>query len=206
MSNFIENNVLLTTILVSIAVIAVVLLAAFLKYKNVDIKGIFEKLENFLKSAETYTEAAEGMTSGKVQTILSTADALEKLALQGCQGAEQMLLSSQITDDADGTKRKTFAENYVYAFLQSHNITVNDNIKTIVQGIIQKTVLSDKTIDDINKQLDTLVNGKVSNLNTLNASLQTTITQLTADKATLQQQVTTLTAKLNNIQVQATQA
>lgn len=200
MLNFISNNILLTTIIVTLAVIAMILLAAYLKYKNVDVKGIFDKLENFLKTAETYTLAAEKLTNGKTQAILQDAEAFEKIALQGCGYAEQMLLSSQITDDVDGNKRKELAQNYVLAFLKVHGITINDDIKIIVQGIVQNTVLSDKTIDEINKKLDVLVNQKVVALTAANTALQQQITQLTAGNVKLQNANQELTQKLTSFQ------
>lgn len=187
-----SNNTLYLTIGGSIAVIAIIILAGYLKYKGVNTLGFVQKLKSIFTTAETYTKAAETLTTGKTQEILQSADVFEKLGIEAAGYAEQMLLSLQIQNDVDGSQRRELAQKYIYAFLQAHGITITDNIKTIVSGIVEKTVLSDKTIEEINKKIDDLINTKV-------AALQNQVSSLTGNNAKLAAENKSLNEKLANI-------
>ncbi|MCD2345827.1 hypothetical protein [Clostridium guangxiense] len=191
-----SNNTLYLTIGGSVGVIAIIILAGYLKYKGVNILGFVQKLKSIFTTAETYTKAAEGLTEGKANQILQAADVFEKLGIEGATYAEQMLLSMQIQNDTDGSQRRELAQKYIYAFLQAHGIAITDDIKTIVQGIVEKTVLSDKTIEEINKKIDDLINTKVAALQSEVSSLADTNTKLTAENQTLNEKLANVAAQM----------
>lgn len=190
-----SNDVLYYTLGISVGIILLIIAICYLKYKGINTLGIVQKIKAFFIKAETYTEAAEKLTEGKAKEILDSADVFEKLAIQGTTFAEQMLLSLQIQNDTDGSQRREIAQKYIYAFLQEHGIEINDNIKTIVTGIVEKTVLSDKTIEQINSQIDKLVGEKVTTLQSQITSLTSQITNLTAEKQQSDAKITELTNK-----------
>jgi hypothetical protein len=190
-----NNNVLYYTLGISAGIILLIIAICYLKYKGINTLGAVQKIKSFFTKAETYTEAAERLTEGKAKEILGSADVFEKLAIQGTTFAEQMLLSLQIKNDTDGSQRRKIAQDYIYAFLQEHGIEINDNIKTIVAGIVEKTVLSDKTIEQINSQIDKLVGEKVTALQNQITSLASQITSLTVEKQQSDAKITELTNK-----------
>lgn len=187
-----SNNTLYLTIGGSVVVIAIIILVGYLKYKGVNTLGFVQKLKSFFTTAETYTKAAETLTTGKTQEILQSADVFERLGIEAAGYAEQMLLSLQIQNDTDGSQRRELAQKYIYAFLQAHGIAITDDIKTIVSGIVEKTVLSDKTIEEINKKIDDLINTKV-------VALQSQVAGLTDNNTKLASENQSLNEKLANI-------
>lgn len=184
------NNTLFIVAGVSIAIVVIFLAFDYLKYKKIDVKGSLEKVQTFLKNAESYTEAATGLTSGKLKEALEFTSGIEKLALTGCGYAEQLLASAQITDDADGKKRKAAALEYIYTALQNQGIEITDNVKLIVSGIVENTVFSDKTIAEVNAQVDKLIQEKVTSLQSVNSSLQQQVSKLSIENSQLKEKVT----------------
>ena len=179
----------------------------FLVYKKVDVKGDLEKVKTGLEEIEGYLSAGEKLTTGKTKVALDITDKIAKLAITGVNAAEDLFLATQITDDKDGSKRRETALNYIYAALKDEGITVDDNVKTIAEGIVRSTVFSDKTLETINSKVDKLIDEKVlelqkttSDLTSKNAevnkiveNLKAEISKYTIEKVSLQSQISTLT-------------
>ncbi|MFL0251418.1 hypothetical protein ACJDT4_13425 [Clostridium neuense] len=190
-----SNNTLFMVIGISGAMVVAIFVIAYLSHKGINILNILEEIKSAVTTAKTYTEAAETLTTGKTREILQSADAFEKLALQGVRYAEQMLLSQQIKDDPDGSKRKAAALDYIYAQLQLHGVKVDDNVKLIANGIVENTVLSDKTIDEINKKIDDLINTKVAALQSQVDSLTNTNNKLAAENQSVNEKLANIIAQ-----------
>lgn len=184
---------------ISIAIVAIFLLFDYLKSKNINAGTIITDVDNGLKKAENYTEAAVGLTTGKLKKVLEGADAIEKLAITGCGYAEQMFISGQITDDPDGSKRKGTSLNYIYTALKNEGIDITDNVKTIATGIVENTVLTNKPIQDIKSQIEKLVQGNVDSIKKSNDSLQAQVTKLTTENTKLKSDNSKLEQRINTI-------
>lgn len=182
------DNQLFLVVAVSVLVVLAMLGTSYLTYKKVDLKGDLEKIKAFLVKGESVTKVAEGLTVGKTKAVLEDINSLEDVALKGVNYAEQLLVSAQIENDPDGSKRRTVAINFTYAYLQSRGIEITDNIKTVVNGLIESTIFTDKNVQQINEQLDKLVGEKVT-------ALQSQVTTLIAEKAKLEGTVAELTTK-----------
>jgi hypothetical protein len=191
------NNNLYMVLGITGGVILAIVVLAYLKHKGVNVGFALATIKGFFTKAEGYTEAAENLTSGKLKAILESSEVLEKLALQAVYYAEQLMLSLQINDDADGSKRKSAALIYIFTYLKKAGINVDDSVKLIVTGILEKTVLSDKNINSINEQLDKLISEKVT-------AIQNQLTAATSENQKLKSEVISLTAKLNTVQATVT--
>lgn len=62
-------------------------------------------------------------------------------------------------------------------------------------GIVEKTVLSDKTIDEINKKIDDLINIKVTAIQSQVTGLTDTNTKLTAENQSLNEKLANIIAQ-----------
>ena len=105
------NNTLFIVAGVSIAIVVIFLVFDYLKYKKIDVKGALEKVENFLKNAESYTEAATGLTTGKLKEALEFTSGIEKLALRavGMQNNYLHQLKLQTTQTGRKERRRRWS-------------------------------------------------------------------------------------------------
>lgn len=194
-----SNNNLFIVVGISILAVVIVIIYNYLNHKNINMISILNKIKLVFMKSEVYTEAAGNLTSGKLQEILKSSEALEKLAAAAIGYAEQLFLSLQITDDADGFKRKNAALKYVYSFLESQGIKVTDDVKIIVNGVIENTIFSDKTIDEINAKVDKLVSDKLSTIQKQNDELMSEKLELQEEVNKHQQKLQEVTQKLNSV-------
>lgn len=183
-----------------IGVVGLFILLEYLKYRKIDVKGILTKLEGFLKGAENYTESLEELATGKIKKALSFTELLEKAGTTAVGYAEQLLLSGQIENDLDGSKRKEKALKYIYALLEKEGIKVDDNVETITSGIVENTVLSDKTIEEINKTIDE----KISAISKEKDLLQQRVNDLTSKNIALQNKIDAIQATAKTIETTVT--
>ena len=185
---------------ISIAIVAIFVVFDYLKSKGVNVGTALKEVGEGVKTAEGYTEAAIGLTTGKLKNVLEFTDVIEKLAITGIGKAEDMYLAATITNDPGGNKRRESALNYIYTALEKENIVVDEKVKSIAEGIVRNTAFSDKNITDTNARINDLIQEKVSSLNTSNANLQKQITTLTADNTKLKTENAQLEQKLTTIQ------
>ncbi len=181
---------------VCIGAVATLFLFRYLEKKGINTETIIKDTETSLKTAEGYTKAAVGLTTGKAKKGLSIIATIEGLAEKACGYAWQLYISQQIKDDADGSKRRKTALDWIYIALEKIGITVDNSVKTIATGIVENTVLSDKTIGQINKQLDKLIEDRVATLQKEKEEIQSKLNSTTNELTTVKTQLLTAQNKL----------
>ena len=181
---------------ICIGAVATLFLFRYLEKKGINTETIIKDTETSLKTAEGYTKAAVSLTTGKAKKGLSIIATIEGLAEKACGYAWQLYISQQIKDDADGSKRRKTALDWIYIALEKIGITVDNSVKTIATGIVENTVLSDKTIGQINKQLDKLIEDRVATLQKEKEEIQSKLNSTTNELTTVKTQLLTAQNKL----------
>ncbi|MEY8001776.1 bZIP transcription factor [Clostridium sp. Mt-5] len=164
----------------------VLILLPFLKKKGVNTADVLQKVDTGLQEVKKYTDAAKALVPGnKFLNILSV---IEKYAEIGVGQAAQLNVSSQLPAD----QRKKSAEDYVYNVLNKLGIEVDDNIKTIVSGVIENKVYDLKTPEEKKSAQQTATQTQVSQLQTQNSQLQSEKTQLQQENEKLKQTIASI--------------
>jgi FtsZ-binding cell division protein ZapB len=154
-----------------------------LKKKGVDTGEILQKVDNGLQEVKKYTDAAKAIVPGnKFLNILSI---IEHYAEIGVGQAEQLNISSQLPAD----QRKKNAEDYVYSVLQKLGIEVDDNVKTIVSGVIENKVYELKSPEEKKSAGQTAAQVQISQLQTQNSQLQSERDKLQQENGGLKKKV-----------------
>ena len=177
-------TILFTIIGLAIGVGATVLvLLPYLKKKGVDTGEILGKVDAGLKEVRKYTDAAKSISPGnKFLNILSI---IEHYAEIGVGQAAQLNISSQLPAD----QRKKSAEDYVYSVLQKLGIEVDDNVRTIVSGVIESKVYELKSPEEKKSAGQTATQTQISQLQTQNSQLQSERTKLQQENEELKKKV-----------------
>jgi FtsZ-binding cell division protein ZapB len=160
-------TILFTIIGLAIGVGATVLVfLPYLKKKGVDTGEILGKVDAGLKEVRKYTDAAKSIVPGnKFLNILSIIEHYAEIAVGQ---AQQLNISSQLPAD----QRKKSAEDYVYSVLQKLGIEVDDNVRTIVSGVIESKVYELKSPEEKKSAGQTATQTQISQLQTQNSQLQ----------------------------------
>ncbi|CAB1242812.1 conserved hypothetical protein [Clostridiaceae bacterium BL-3] len=154
-----------------------------LKKKGVDTGEVLKKVETGLQEVKKYTDAAKAIVPGnKFLNILSI---IEHYAEIGVGQAQQLNISSQLPAD----QRKKSAEDYVYSVLQELGIEVDDNVKTIVSGVIESKVYELKSPEEKKSAGQTATQTQISQLQTQNSQLQGERTKLQQENEELKKKV-----------------
>jgi FtsZ-binding cell division protein ZapB len=180
-----DLTILFTIIGLAIGVGATVLVfLPYLKKKGVDTGEILGKVDAGLKEVRKYTDAAKSIVPGnKFLNILSI---IEHYAEIGVGQAQQLNISSQLPAD----QRKKSAEDYVYSVLQKLGIEVDDNVRTIVSGVIESKVYELKSPEEKKSAGQTAAQTQVSQLQAQNSQLQSERDKLRQENEELKQKVT----------------
>ncbi|KAA8668668.1 hypothetical protein [Clostridium sp. HV4-5-A1G] len=181
-----SSTTILFIVIVGLAVgvgATVLVLLPYLKKKGIDTGEILQKVEIGLQEIKKYTDAAKAIVPGnKFLNILSI---IEKYAEIGVGQAEQLNISSQLPAD----QRKKSAEDYVYSVLQKLGIEVDDNVKTIVSGVIENKVYELKSPEEKKSAQQTATQTQISQLQTQNSQLQSERTKLQQENEELKKKV-----------------
>ena len=162
----------------------VLVLLPFLKKKGVNTADVLQKVDTGLQEVKKYTDAAKALVPGnKFLNILSI---IEKYAEIGVGQAAQLNVSSQLPAD----QRKQSAEDYVYSVLQKLGIEVDDNVRTIVSGVIESKVYELKSPEEKKSAGQTATQTQISQLQTQNSQLQSEKNKLQQENEELKQKVT----------------
>ncbi|MEY8001442.1 bZIP transcription factor [Clostridium sp. Mt-5] len=188
-------NVLFIILGLAVGVGATVLiLLPFLKKKGVNTADVLQKVDNGLQEVKKYTDAAKALVPGnKFLNILSV---IEKYAEIGVGQAAQLNVSSQLPAD----QRKKSAENYVYSVLNKLGINVDENIKTIVSGVIENKVYDLKTPEEKKTAQQTAVQSQISQLQTQNSQLQSEKDKLQKENEKLKQTIASIQGAVTPVQ------
>lgn len=197
------SNTLLMIGGISIGISALIGIFTYCKTKGINLLTLFSTAENGIKELESVTEVVEEFSTGKVKRILEFSSSMEKIALEGIDYAQQMFMSCQI-EDIDGTKRKELASDYICANLKNAGITIDDNIKIIINGIVEHSIFSTKTISELNDKISTFIDEKVKPLMDSKTGLENQVNTLTTENEKLKNNIVILQQKLNTIQNTAT--
>lgn len=184
-----SNNLIFIIVGLAAGVGAVIFIFfPYLKKKGINISSILSELKSFLENTQKYLDAFKALQpENKAISILDTINEYAQIAVKA---AEQLYISSQIPAD----QRKVKALEIVYAKLREIGInTDNENIKTIVSGIIEATVYASKTSDEIDMQLTQVGKTQVE-------KLQAQINTLTEENARIKAENTALQQKISTIQ------
>ena len=172
-----SSTTILFIVIVGLAVgvgATVLVLLPYLKKKGIDTGEILQKVEIGLQEIKKYTDAAKAIVPGnKFLNILSIGQ------------AEQLNISSQLPAD----QRKKSAEDYVYSVLQKLGIEVDDNVKTIVSGVIENKVYELKSPEEKKSAQQTATQTQISQLQTQNSQLQSERTKLQQENEELKKKV-----------------
>ena len=161
----------------------VLVLLPFLKKKGVNTADVLQKVDTGLQEVKKYTDAAKALVPGnKFLNILSI---IEKYAEIGVGQAAQLNVSSQLPAD----QRKQSAEDYVYSVLQKLGIEVDDNVRTIVSGVIESKVYELKSPEEKKSAGQTATQTQISQLQTQNSQLQSERTKLQQENEELKKKV-----------------
>ncbi|MEY7999422.1 hypothetical protein AB8U03_04280 [Clostridium sp. Mt-5] len=188
-------NVLFIVLGLAVGVGATVLvLLPFLKKKGVNTADVLQKVDTGLQEVKKYTDAAKALVPGsKFLNILSI---IEHYAEIGVGQAAQLNVSSQLPAD----QRKKSAEDYVYNVLNKLGIGVDDNVKTIVSGVIENKVYDLKTPEEKKSAGQTAVQTQVSQLQTQNTQLQSEKSQLQQENEKLKQTIASIQGAVTPVQ------
>ena len=155
----------------------------YLKKKGVDTGEILGKVDAGLKEVRKYTDAAKSIVPGnKFLNILSI---IEHYAEIGVGQAQQLNISSQLPAD----QRKKSAEDYVYSVLQKLGIEVDDNVRTIVSGVIESKVYELKSPEEKKSAKKTAVQVQISQLQAQNSQLQSEKNKLQQENEEMKRKV-----------------
>ena len=179
-----DLTILFTIIGLAIGVGATVLVfLPYLKKKGVDTGEILGKVDAGLKEVRKYTDAAKSIVPGnKFLNILSI---IEHYAEIGVGQAQQLNISSQLPAD----QRKKSAEDYVYSVLQKLGIEVDDNVRTIVSGVIESKVYELKSPEEKKPAGQTATQTQISQLQTQNSQLQSEKNKLQQENEEMKRKV-----------------
>lgn len=176
--------------IVIVVVIGGIAIFRCLKKKGIDTGNVLSKVETGLEEAGEVIDAAKKLAPSNA---LNICDLIDNLALRSTRAVQQLAISSQLPLE----ERKSQSKTDILDGLEAFKIPVTPKLETVINSAIQRCVLDSKTPEE----------QKVQEQNTLakqNATLQATITQLTADKTLLEQQATILNNKLNTVQATVT--
>ncbi|MHC6180952.1 hypothetical protein ACYUJ6_14055 [Clostridium sp. JNZ X4-2] len=183
-----DLSILFTIIGLAVGVgAAVLILLPYFKKKGVDTGEVLEKVETGLQEVKKYTDAAKALVPGN--KFLNVLSIIEHYAEIGVGQAQQLSISSQLPAD----QRKKSAEDYVYSVLQKLGIEIDDNVRTIVQGVIESKVYELKSPEEKKSAQQTAAQAQIS-------QLQTQTSQLQAERDKLQQESEELKKKITDIQ------
>jgi len=196
-----DLTILFTIIGLAVGVGATVLVfLPYLKKKGVNTGEILGKVDAGLKEVRKYTDAAKSIVPGnKFLNILSI---IEHYAEIGAGQAQQLNISSQLPAD----QRKQSAEDYVYNVLNKLGIEVDDNVRTIVSGVIENKVYELKSPEEKKAAQQTAAQAQISQLQTQNSQLQSEKTKLQQENEELKKKVADMQNIVGTTQDTNTQA
>lgn len=183
-------NLLIAAGIIIIVIGFIEVVIPILKKKNINVPVILNEVETGLEEAGTAIKAGQELVPSSALNILSIVD---NLAIRATKSAQQLAISAQLPLD----KRKTIAKASILAGLKAFKIPVSEELDMVIDDSIQQFVLDSKTPEEQRSQQQNVLQTTVK-------TLQTQLTQSTADKEQLQQKVTALTNQISTIQATVT--
>lgn len=196
-----ELNILFAIIGLAVGVgVTVLVILPYLKKKGVDTEAVLQKVDDGIKEAKKYTDAAKTLVPGnKFLNILSI---IEHFGGIGVGQAAQLNASLQLP----AGQRKKSAEDYVYNVLNKLGIEVDDNIKTIVSGVIENKVYELKSPEEKKSAEQTAVQTQISQIQTQNSQLQNEKDKLQQENEKLKQTIASIQGAVTPVQNTASTA
>ena len=166
--------------------VTVSVLFPVLRKKGINTDNILKGAGAEIKAVEKYTDAAKAIVpENKFLNILSILEHYGEIAVGQ---AQQLNISSQLPAD----QKKKSAEEYEYNILKTIGINVDDNVKTIVKGIIENKVYELKSPEEKNAAQQTAAQNQISQFQTQNLQLQNERNQLQQENQQLKQKIATV--------------
>lgn len=176
----ISNNVLMliSTISITWGILGTLIgVIPYLKNKGINVQDTIQNVDKGLTAADGILNVATELLPGN--SIVNALKIVDKYAHVGVNQAEQLYLTSQLSED----QRNAKAKETIQAALTAANITVTPELEKIIDGAIETEVLAlgHKIPTEAEQAAKVAeIENENNQLKIKNAQLQQTISQTTA--------------------------